>query len=98
MLILPGYIILCGSLELSSHNIVSGAVRVCFSVIYSLFLGFGLAIGSSAFTKITKHELPGQDDVSCSLSHRSDGPWWQRTPSVTWGTFLLYLSVSVAQG
>ncbi|EKM50983.1 uncharacterized protein PHACADRAFT_128612 [Phanerochaete carnosa HHB-10118-sp] len=84
VLILPGYIILCGSLELSSHNIVSGAVRVCFSVIYSLFLGFGLAIGSSAFTKITRHDLPGQDDVSCSLSHRSDGPWWQRTPSVEW--------------
>lgn len=84
VLILPGYIILCGSLELSSHNIVSGAVRVCFSVIYSLFLGFGLAIGSSTFTKITKHQLPGQDDVTCSLSHRADGPWYQRTPSVKW--------------
>ncbi|KIP04642.1 hypothetical protein PHLGIDRAFT_109285 [Phlebiopsis gigantea 11061_1 CR5-6] len=84
VLILPGYIILCGSLELSSHNIVSGAVRVCFSVIYSLFLGFGLAIGSSAWTKISHHDLPGQDDVSCSLSHRADGPWWQRTPSIKW--------------
>ena len=31
-----------GSLELSSRNIVSGAVRVCFSCIYSLFRGFGL--------------------------------------------------------
>ena len=52
-----------------------------------LLSGFGLAIGSSTFTKITKISLPGQDDVTCSMSHRPDGPWYQRTPSVAWGMF-----------
>ncbi|OCH92004.1 DUF1212-domain-containing protein [Obba rivulosa] len=84
VLILPGYIVLCGSLELSSRNIVSGAVRVCFSLIYSLFLGFGLAIGATAYTRLTHHRLSGADDISCSVSHNPNGPWWQRTPSVWW--------------
>ncbi|KAI0338796.1 DUF1212-domain-containing protein [Trametopsis cervina] len=84
VLILPGYIILCGSLELSSHNIVSGAVRVCFSVIYSLFLGFGLAIGSSAFSKISNHPLQNSDDLTCALSHPPGAPWYQQTPSLWW--------------
>lgn len=85
VLILPGFIVLCGSLELATRNIVSGAVRVCFSLIYSLFLGFGLAIGATAFQKMThRPHLPGSDDLSCTSSHRSDGPWWQKTPSLWW--------------
>ncbi|EIW52517.1 DUF1212-domain-containing protein [Trametes versicolor FP-101664 SS1] len=84
VLILPGFIVLCGSLELSSRNIVSGAVRVCFSCIYSLFLGFGLAIGATAYSKISHHSLAGSDDLTCGLSHDPDGPWWQRTPSLWW--------------
>lgn len=34
-LILPGYIILCGALELQSKNIVAGSVRMFYSIIYS---------------------------------------------------------------
>ena len=85
VLILPGFIVLCGSLELSSRNIVSGAVRVCFACIYSLFLGFGLAIGATAFSKLTNHSLAGSNDLTCGLSHDPHGPWWQRTPSLWWG-------------
>ncbi|KAM5545760.1 hypothetical protein V8D89_000798 [Ganoderma adspersum] len=84
VLILPGFIVLCGSLELSSRNIVSGAVRVCFACIYSLFLGFGLAIGATAFSKLTNHSLAGSNDLTCGLSHDPHGPWWQRTPSLWW--------------
>ncbi|GBE85956.1 Pheromone-regulated membrane protein [Sparassis crispa] len=85
VLILPGFIVLCGSLELATRNIVSGAVRVCFSFIYSLFLGFGLAIGATAFSKITHQDsLPGENDLTCSRSHNPDGPWWQQTPSLWW--------------
>lgn len=47
--------------------------------------GFGLAIGSSAFSKLSGHPLQGQDDLMCSLSHPVDGPWYQRTPSIAWG-------------
>ncbi|KAI9060774.1 DUF1212-domain-containing protein [Trametes sanguinea] len=84
VLILPGFIVLCGSLELSSRNIVSGAVRVCFSCIYSLFLGFGLAIGATAYSKLSHQTLAGSDDLTCGLSHDPNGPWWQRTPSLWW--------------
>ena len=80
-----GYIILCGIVDLSSHNLVSGAVRVCFSLIYSLFLGFGLAIGATAYSRLSGHALRGQDDLMCSSTHHPGGPWWQRTPSVKWG-------------
>ncbi|SCW00189.1 LAFE_0B11408g1_1 [Lachancea fermentati] len=48
-LILPGYIILCGSLELQSRNIVAGAVRMFYAIIYSLFLGFGITLGAALF-------------------------------------------------
>ena len=54
-LILPGYTILCGSLELQSRNIVAGSVRMIYAIIYSLFLGFGITIGTAIFGAIDKH-------------------------------------------
>ncbi|KAL7942527.1 DUF1212 domain-containing protein [Trichoderma barbatum] len=48
-LILPGYMVLCGSLELQSHNIVAGSVRMVHAVIYTLFLGYGITIGASLY-------------------------------------------------
>lgn len=48
-LILPGYIILCGSLELQSRNIVAGSVRMFYAIIYSLFLGFGITMGAAVY-------------------------------------------------
>jgi uncharacterized membrane protein YjjP (DUF1212 family) len=47
VLILPGYIILCGSLELANRSIISGSVRTVFAILYSLFLGFGYSLHSS---------------------------------------------------
>ncbi|KAF7307719.1 hypothetical protein MKEN_01132000 [Mycena kentingensis (nom. inval.)] len=84
VLILPGFIVLCGSLEIMSRNIVSGSVRMCYSVVYSLFLGFGLAIGAEAFEKITSREIIGDTNYSCSINHKASGPWWQRTPTLHW--------------
>ncbi|PWN96370.1 DUF1212-domain-containing protein [Tilletiopsis washingtonensis] len=49
ILVLPGYIILCGSLELASKNMIAGSVRMVYAIIYSLFLGFGIAIGSDVW-------------------------------------------------
>lgn len=48
-LILPGYMVLCGSLELQSKSIVAGSVRMVYAIIYSLFLGFGITIGTAIF-------------------------------------------------
>ncbi|WWC88855.1 uncharacterized protein L201_003770 [Kwoniella dendrophila CBS 6074] len=55
VLILPGYTILCGSLELASKNIMSGSVRMVYAIIYSLFLGFGITIGSDLFYVFDKN-------------------------------------------
>ncbi|KAJ7745266.1 DUF1212-domain-containing protein [Mycena olivaceomarginata] len=85
VLILPGFIVLCGSLEIMSRNIVAGSVRMCYAVVYSLFLGFGLAIGAEAYEKITSKTIIGSTDYSCSISHDAHGPWYQRTPSLYWG-------------
>lgn len=82
---MQGFIVLCGSLELSSRNIVAGSVRLCYAVVYSLFLGFGLAIGAEAYERLTSRTIVGPEDYSCADSHHPDGPWWQRTPSLHWG-------------
>ncbi|KAI0080096.1 DUF1212-domain-containing protein [Panus rudis PR-1116 ss-1] len=47
--ILPGYLILSSSLELASKNIVTGSVKMVYALIYTLFLGFGLQIGSDLY-------------------------------------------------
>lgn len=48
-IILPGYIVLCGSLELQSKNIVAGSIRMFYAVIYSMFLGFGITLGAVVY-------------------------------------------------
>ncbi|KAF2222025.1 hypothetical protein BDZ85DRAFT_201001, partial [Elsinoe ampelina] len=48
-LILPGYTVLCASLELQSRSIVAGSVRMVYAIIYSLFLGFGIMIGTALY-------------------------------------------------
>ncbi|KZT11599.1 DUF1212-domain-containing protein [Laetiporus sulphureus 93-53] len=47
--ILPGFLILCSSLELGSKNIVCGSVNMVYALIYTLTLGFGLQLGSDLF-------------------------------------------------
>lgn len=65
-LILPGYIILCGSLELQSRNIVAGSVRMFYAIIYSLFLGFGITLGAALFGWVYKNST---SDKKCRKSH-----------------------------
>lgn len=44
--ILPGYIVLCGALELQSKSVTAGSTRLFYAVMYSLFLGYGINVGS----------------------------------------------------
>jgi uncharacterized membrane protein YjjP (DUF1212 family) len=48
-LILPGYLVLCAALELQSRNIVPGSIRMVYAIIYSLFLGFGITVGTALY-------------------------------------------------
>ncbi|CDO72990.1 hypothetical protein BN946_scf185007.g44 [Trametes cinnabarina] len=52
VLILPGFTILIAALELTSRNILCGSVRMVYAIIYTLFLGFGLTIGSDFYLLI----------------------------------------------
>ena len=54
-LILPGYMVLCGSLELQSRSMVAGSVRIVYAIIYSLFLGFGITIGTALYGLMDKN-------------------------------------------
>lgn len=45
-LILPGYMLLCSCLEFQSRSIIAGSVRMVYALIYTLFLGYGITIGS----------------------------------------------------
>ncbi|KZT61436.1 DUF1212-domain-containing protein [Calocera cornea HHB12733] len=97
VLILPGFIVLTGALELASRNIISGSVRMMYSLIYSLFLGFGLAIGAEFYTQITGQQVIGlglQNGVTCP-THDANGPWWQQQAGPYWA-FLCVPGFSLA--
>ncbi|KAL6235060.1 hypothetical protein BDW75DRAFT_149817 [Aspergillus navahoensis] len=48
-LILPGFIVLCASLELQSHQMIAGSIRMIYAIIYSLFLGYGVTVGTTIY-------------------------------------------------
>ncbi|TYJ58472.1 hypothetical protein B9479_000679 [Cryptococcus floricola] len=83
VLILPGYIVLSGALELASRNITAGAVRIGYSVIYSLFLGFGISMGAVLYSKITSQDVLNASDYTCGNTHAHHA-WYQVTPSAYW--------------
>ena len=76
VLILPGFIVLSGALELQSKNLIAGSVRLVYALIYSLFLGFGLSIGSSLWVLFTGEE--NTIDATCAAPHNSD-LWYRKT-------------------
>ncbi|KZV64095.1 DUF1212-domain-containing protein [Peniophora sp. CONT] len=64
--ILPGYLILSSSLEMASKNILTGSVKMVYALIYTLFLGFGLQIGSDIFLLFDPHAREFLKSVSSS--------------------------------
>ena len=82
-LILPGYIILNAALELQSRNMVSGSVRMVYAIIYTLFLGFGLLIGTTIFGLMY---TGATNDVTCNLP-----PYWSSpndSPKILYTKFI----------
>ncbi|KAI1427929.1 hypothetical protein F5Y12DRAFT_782898 [Xylaria sp. FL1777] len=45
-LILPGWFVLSSALELQSRALVPGSIRLVYAIIYSLFIGFGITVGT----------------------------------------------------
>ena len=79
------------ALELQSRAIVTGSVRLIWSIIYALFLGFGISIGAQIWNGVAPERLQVINvDSTCAMAHsRTDGitPWWQVTVS-QWFYFL----------
>ncbi|KAF8272582.1 hypothetical protein EI94DRAFT_1677923 [Lactarius quietus] len=77
--ILPGYLILSSSLELASKNILCGSVKMVYALIYTLFLGFGLQIGSDLYL-LFDHMHEG--------CYRAPGFPWYLQPFPFWSQFI----------
>jgi uncharacterized membrane protein YjjP (DUF1212 family) len=69
--ILPGYIILCGALELQSKSLTAGSTRLFYAVIYSLLLGYGIDVGSQLWAVIDSN---APTSATCP---RSVDPHWK---------------------
>lgn len=54
VMILPGFIITNSALELQSRMMISGAVRLVYGIIYTLFLAFGFIVGITVYGAIGK--------------------------------------------
>lgn len=80
VLILPGFIVLSGSLELQSKNLIAGSVRLVYAIIYSLFLGFGLSIGSSFWLLFSGSPTSQLTTYGCSSDVvHPPNIWWRQT-------------------
>ena len=69
-------------------------MRLCYALMYSLFLGFGLAIGAEVYEKMTGLSIFGPEDYLCASSH-SNAPWYRKTPSQYWGESALPLPLGL---
>ncbi|RJE21314.1 pheromone-regulated membrane protein [Aspergillus sclerotialis] len=84
-LILPGYLVLCASLELQSRSMVAGSVRMVYAIIYSLFLGFGITIGTAIYGLL---DSDASTDYTCPTSPINN-EYLQHFPFVLLFTFSL---------
>lgn len=68
-LILPGFMVLSAALELQSKSMVAGSSRLVHAIIYSLFLGFSITIGTLIYGAIDNGAI---SDTTCRKSGRVD--------------------------
>ncbi|KAL1856154.1 hypothetical protein Plec18170_004023 [Paecilomyces lecythidis] len=77
-LILPGFMVLCSSLELQSHQLIAGSIRMVYAIIYSLFLGYGITTGTTIYGLI---DARASSEISCPPSNINN-QYLQRFPFV----------------
>lgn len=71
VMILPGFIITNSALELQSNNMVSGAVRMVYGIVFTLFLAFGFTIGISIYGAM---DGAATSATQCATTYPV---WWQ---------------------
>lgn len=70
VMILPGWLVLSSALELQSKAIVPGSIRMVFAIIYSLFLGYGITVGTALYGAIDPNATT---EIAC---HEPMSPYW----------------------
>ncbi|OAD80105.1 hypothetical protein PHYBLDRAFT_15228, partial [Phycomyces blakesleeanus NRRL 1555(-)] len=62
-ILLPGYALTMAIMELSAKHIITGTVRFVYSLIYALFIGYGLEIGTSLYDALDLSAPPATFDT-----------------------------------
>lgn len=78
-LILPGFSVLTSSLELQSHQMIAGSIRLVYTILYSLFLGYGVTVGTTIYGAIDDNAT---SDTMCGNQDIWGSPYAQRFPFV----------------
>lgn len=91
-LILPGFMVLCSSLELQSHQIIAGSIRMVYAIIYSLFLGYGITVGITVYGLM---DGKASSDSKCSNQSIYGSEYAQKFPFVA--IYAVFLAI-VNQG
>lgn len=86
-LILPGFLVLSSSLELQSHQIIAGSIRMVYAIIYSLFLGYGITTGTTIYGLMDGN---ANSNTNCPPSPIGN-PYLQRFPFVVAMAFWLVI-------
>lgn len=76
VLILPGFTMASSALELQSRMMISGAVRLVYGIIYTLFLAFGFIVGITVYGAIDSNATSATTCDS-SWSDNTTPFWWQ---------------------
>lgn len=91
-LILPGFLVLSSSLELQSHQIIPGSIRMVYAIIYSLFLGYGITVGTTIYGLMDGN---ASTNTTCSGDLIGNNAYLQRFPFVA--IYVIFL-VIINQG
>ncbi|XHF98862.1 hypothetical protein AWENTII_002396 [Aspergillus wentii] len=78
-LILPGFLVLCSSLELQSHQMIAGSIRMVYAIIYALFLGYGITVGTTIYGLIDPN---ASSEITCPRTGSFKNPYVARFPFV----------------
>ncbi|KAL1991034.1 hypothetical protein VTN49DRAFT_5538 [Thermomyces lanuginosus] len=87
-LILPGFLVLCSSLELQSQQMIAGSIRMVYAIIYSLFLGYGITVGTTIYGLM---DANANSNTTCSSELIGNNPYLQRFPFVA--AFVIFLTI-----
>ncbi|KAI8137426.1 hypothetical protein BJV82DRAFT_525347 [Fennellomyces sp. T-0311] len=64
--LLPGYILTMAIMELSAKHVITGTIRFVYALIYALFIGYGLEIGTSIYDAVDPSSSPTDFDTCIS--------------------------------